>query len=134
MDKQSKDLDKAVVLAAPYNDEAWESFKLSCKKLKERYAALTSQASERQLTQHNNIMSLTSDSKALFRKLAEDANNWGGQPLVDINPSERGNLTQLKIAGLITTKNDGKDTFAVFTPAGVAMALESGVKIDLDYY
>lgn len=46
---------------------------------------------------------LTEKSLALFLKFAGDAGNWNGTPLVSLNAAERGNLVQLKKAGLVTT-------------------------------
>lgn len=73
--------------------------------------------------QHN----LTPASLALFTSLVEDAPNWNSQPLLDLTPAEKGNLTQLKKAGLLTTceERGGQNNpifFALFTPAGVALA------------
>jgi len=51
----------------------------------------------------NNI---TESSKRLLQKLAEDAPNWGGEPLLDITKEARGNLTQLKRAGFLETFSD----------------------------
>jgi len=49
---------------------------------------------------------ITSESKRVFIAYANDAPNWNGMPLVGGNvggsKEERGNLTQLKRAGLIT--------------------------------
>lgn len=69
---------------------------------------------------------LTQDSLALFLSLVEDAPNWSGTPLVSVSPKERGNLTHLKMAGLLTTFEDRGDAFAVFTEAGIALAAEHG--------
>lgn len=77
-------------------------------------------------------MNITEASKALFVALAEDAGNWGGTPLlggnVDITKEERGNLTQLKQVGLLTTFTD-EGTWVDFTDAGKAYALELGIEI-----
>lgn len=70
---------------------------------------------------------LTADSLALFDRLANDAPNWSGSPMVDVSPAERGNLTQLKRAKLLTTFVDEGIAFADFTPAGVALATERGI-------
>ena len=63
-------------------------------------------------------MSITEKSRALFFEFVKDAANWGGTPLVQITNQERGNLTQLKIAGLITTFDHDGDMFVEFTQAG----------------
>ena len=72
---------------------------------------------------------LTGASKNLFVLLAEDAGNWSGTPMLDISTAERGNLTQLKKAGLLTTfRSDGLD-FVDFTDAGLAFASTLGIEI-----
>ena len=70
---------------------------------------------------------LTPASVALFTALAEDAPNWSGTPMVDVSPQERGNLTALKKAGLLTTFTDAGCVFAEFTPAGAAYAATLGI-------
>jgi hypothetical protein len=75
------------------------------------------------------MTTLTAASQSLFINLASDADNWGGQPLVDISASQRGNLTDLKKNGLLSTfRYEGCD-FADFTDAGKALAAEHGIKI-----
>ena len=78
-------------------------------------------------------MTITETSLAVFLAYANDADNWGGTPLVGGNvggtTAERGNLTQLKQAGLLDTfKSDG-ETWVDFTDAGKALAAEHGIKI-----
>ena len=81
---------------------------------------------------------MTPTTLALFLAYAADAGNWSGQPLVGGNvggtKEERGNLTQMKKAGLITTfdtKEPGspKCTWIDFTEAGKAFAAEHGVDL-----
>lgn len=76
-------------------------------------------------------MNITDVSHRLFLAYALDAANWSGTPLVGGNVGgtrqERGNLTQLKRAGLITTFVDGGDTWIDFTPAGVQLAHSLGI-------
>lgn len=72
---------------------------------------------------------ITTASLALFLELAEDARNWSGSPLVDVGPAERGNLTQLKRAGLLTTVTDAGCAFACFTETGKAFAAERGIDL-----
>lgn len=78
-------------------------------------------------------MTITDRSLEVFLAYAEDADNWGGTPLVGGNvgggTEERGNLTQLKRAGLITTATDDGDVFVYFTEAGRALAAEHGIEI-----
>jgi len=76
---------------------------------------------------------LTEASKALFLAYAKDAGNWSGTPLVGGNvggsKEDRGNLTDLKKKGLITTFRDEGCDWLSFTPAGKAYAAELGVPI-----
>ena len=78
-------------------------------------------------------MTITQDSLTVFLAYARDAGNWSGTPLVGGNvggsKEERGNLTQLKRAGLITTQQEGKDSWLFFTEAGKALAAEHGISI-----
>lgn len=74
-------------------------------------------------------MNITDQSKAVFASYAEDAGNWNGYPLISGDKAERGNLTQLKRAGLITTWVDEGCAFMSFTDAGVAYAAELGIQI-----
>jgi hypothetical protein len=78
-------------------------------------------------------MQITEQSKALFLAYAADAGNWSGTPLVGGNvggsKEDRGNLTQLKRAKLITTWVDEGCTWLSFTDAGKAFANENGVQL-----
>lgn len=78
-------------------------------------------------------VAITEKSLEVFLMYARDAGNWGGTPLVGGNvgggSEERGNLTQLKKAGLIQTSSDDGATFVHFTPAGEALAAEHGLSI-----
>lgn len=69
---------------------------------------------------------LTPDSLDLFLGLAEDAPNWSGSPLVTVTAAGKGNLTHLKKLGLIETFEDEGCSFAIFTEAGIALAIEHG--------
>jgi len=79
---------------------------------------------------------ITETSQKVFLAYAEDAGNWGGTPLVGGNlggsKAENGNLTQLKIAGLIVTFDDGERknlTWIKFTQKGVDYAASLGVDL-----
>lgn len=78
-------------------------------------------------------MEITERSLALFIEYAKDAPNWSGTPLVSGNvggsAEDRGNLTQLKRAGLITTFKEYGDTWINFTDAGRDLAAEHGITI-----
>ena len=76
---------------------------------------------------------ITKISLDLFLAYARDAGNWSGNPLVGGNvggsKEERGNLTQLKQAGLIDTFVSDGFTWISFTDAGRTFALKHGVEI-----
>ncbi|MEB3023387.1 MULTISPECIES: hypothetical protein [Mycolicibacter] len=77
---------------------------------------------------------ITERSLELFLAYAQDAGNWSGTPLVGGNvggsAEDRGNLTQLKRAGLIqTSPGERGATWINFTEAGVALAAEHGIQI-----
>lgn len=78
-------------------------------------------------------VNLTETSLNVFLAYARDADNWGGTPLVGGNvggsKQERGNLTQLKRAGLIETFRDGTEMWISFTDAGKALAKEHGILV-----
>ena len=76
---------------------------------------------------------ITDASLAVFLAYARDAGNWSGMPLVGGNvggsKEERGNLTQLKRAGLIRTMSEEGCTWISFTDAGVALAAAHNVEV-----
>ena len=78
-------------------------------------------------------MNLTPASLALFLEYAKDARNWSGTPLVGGNvggsKQDRGNLTQMKRAGLIVTSYEEGCTWLDFTAAGKALAADHGVDV-----
>ena len=78
-------------------------------------------------------MTITARSLEVFLAYAADADNWSGTPLVGGNvggsKEERGNLTQLKQAGLIRTSTEEGCTWILFTPAGKALAAEHGIAL-----
>jgi hypothetical protein len=81
-------------------------------------------------------IAITQASKDVFIAYAKDAGNWSGTPLVGGNvggsKEERGNLTQLKQAGLITTQRDEENsacTWIYFTDAGKAYAASLGITL-----
>ena len=78
-------------------------------------------------------LNITAASLVVFLAYANDAENWNGTPLVGGNvggtKEERGNLTQLKVAGLITTFVDDGDAWITFTAEGKALAAEHGIEV-----
>lgn len=77
---------------------------------------------------------ITEESKRVFMDYARDAINWSGSPMVGGNvggsKEERGNITQLKIAGLIKTQVDEGYTWIFFTPLGKVYAKSLGIDLD----
>jgi hypothetical protein len=71
---------------------------------------------------------ITETSLKVFKMYADDAGNWSGTPLVGGNvggtKEERGNLTQLKKAGLIETFESDGHKWLSFTEAGFHYACE----------
>lgn len=83
---------------------------------------------------------LTPRSFELLVDHMKDAPNWSGAPLVGGNvkftKEDRGNLTQLKRAGLIRTEadEDRKDlTWMYFTASGKELARELNIELDAGY-
>jgi hypothetical protein len=78
-------------------------------------------------------LNITERSKALFLAYAKDAGNWSGTPLVGGNvgasAEDRGNLTQLKQAGLLTTDRMDGHLWVHFSDLGREYAREYGVEI-----
>ena len=78
-------------------------------------------------------LKLTEASLLLFKAYAADAANWSGTPCVGANvggsKEDRGNLTQLKREGLITTFKDLGETWVRFTDEGKAFALTLGIEV-----
>lgn len=76
---------------------------------------------------------ITRESMRVFLDYAKDAGNWSGTPMVGGNvggtKEERGNLTQLKQAGLITTFVYNGLTWVDFTTEGKALAARLGAPI-----
>ena len=84
------------------------------------------------------IAKLGPNAKELFALYVSDSGNWGGTPMVGGNVTllgdkeDRGLLTHLKKAGLITTfkqdREDGGNTFVEFTSEGRAYAVKLGLE------
>ena len=79
------------------------------------------------------MATITATTLAQFLAYAEDAINWRGAPMVDGNvgfgKEGRGNLTQMKRAGLITTFRSDGENFIEFTPEGRALAAEHNIQV-----
>lgn len=78
-------------------------------------------------------LGITNTSLEVFLAYARDAGNWGGTPCIGGNvgggKQERGNLTQLKKAGLIGTFNSDRCDFVSFTDKGKEFAKMMGIEI-----
>lgn len=72
---------------------------------------------------------ITAKSLEIFLSYAKDADNWSGTPLFEGSKEDRGNLTQLKVAGLVKTFTDEGCIWIDFTPDGKALALKHGIEI-----
>jgi hypothetical protein len=68
------------------------------------------------------MTNLSPASHNLMLDLVLDAPNWHGQPLIDITKEQRGNLSDLKRRGFLTTFMDEGCMFAIFTDVGVLFA------------
>jgi hypothetical protein len=83
-----------------------------------------------------NKIELTEASLALFTAYAKDAGNWNGMPLVGGNvggkKEDRGNLTDLKKKGLLTTFRDEGCDWISFTDLGVEFAASLGITVRID--
>lgn len=75
------------------------------------------------------MTTLTTASHELFMDLARTAGDWSGTPLVELTREERGNLTDLKRHGLLSTMESDGCVFAYFTTAGGEYAAEHGVEL-----
>ena len=81
---------------------------------------------------------LSANALELFRLYAKDAGNWSGTPLVGTDGNvrllgaeeDRGLLTHLKRAGLVTTFTSDRCPWLRFTQAGVDLAATLGITID----
>ena len=82
-------------------------------------------------------MDITETSLNIFLAYAKDACNWSGMPPIGGNvggsKEERGNLTQLKQAGLITTQYDNGSTWIIFTKLGRELAASHGIDTGSDF-
>lgn len=84
-------------------------------------------------TQYDGVR-LTDTSLKLFIELAEDAKNWHNVIPTDgnvkITKRLRGNITNLKRAGLITVKESGGSSWLLFTPKGEEYADQLGIDVE----
>lgn len=77
---------------------------------------------------------ITNDTEARFMQYARDAANWGGTPLVGGNvggdPADKGYITAMKKAGLVTTWEDCGGVWMRFTDNGKSLAKSHGVTLE----
>lgn len=72
---------------------------------------------------------LTVGSHELFTRLAEDAPNWNGTPLLpDLTPQQKGHLTDLKKKGLLEVETLDGCPWVFFLPAGLELARAMGIR------
>lgn len=78
-------------------------------------------------------VNITAETLRQFLAYAADAANWSGVPLVDGNvgfgTAGRGNLTQMKKAGLLLTTVEEGSTWIHFQDRGIALAKQNGIDI-----
>lgn len=91
-----------------------------------------------QKEQKMQTVELTGESLALFVAFAKDSGNWGGMPMIGGNVGtkesakrDRGNITDLKRKGLITTCRDEGCDFVCFTQLGIEFAKQIGITIHI---
>lgn len=70
---------------------------------------------------------LTDATLALFDRLVNEAGDWAGNPMVDVNVHDRGCLTHLKRRGLLGTFESDGEKFVTFSRAGRDLAIERGL-------
>lgn len=77
------------------------------------------------------MMTLTKESRRLFKELAFDAENWSGVPLLpELTQQQKGNLTDLKKKALLAVDIDEGVEWVIFTDAGKNLAKSFGANID----
>ncbi|CAB4126529.1 hypothetical protein UFOVP75_2 [uncultured Caudovirales phage] len=80
---------------------------------------------------------LTPATRALFVSLVADAPDWNGEPLLNISKEQRGNLSDLKMRGLVRTVIDDSGfkpcQFVQFTAQGRTQAIAASLK-GADYF
>ena len=83
-------------------------------------------------------LNITSKSQELFVAYWKDAGNWSGTPAVGHNvkssQENNGNLTQLKIAGLISTWTDERITEAMFREQEKIVTLKKSIPVYVVYF
>jgi hypothetical protein len=85
------------------------------------------------LTATDAAAALSPNAVKLFSLYVKDAANWGGSPLVGGNVSllgakeDRGLITHLKRAGVITTFVDDGNAWVNFTAKGRDLAVSLGL-------
>lgn len=81
------------------------------------------------------MKNITTASAALLKRLVNDAPNWSGSPMIDITKEERGNLTQLKRAKVLTTFVDEGIEWVQFTTGLHELNVEGEtLKLDVSYF
>lgn len=65
-------------------------------------------------TETQNKVTLTSESLDLLVALVKDSGNWSNHPMLDLTDSEKGNFTDLKKKGLVSSHFDEGINWASF--------------------
>jgi hypothetical protein len=80
-------------------------------------------------TENMKPITLTPESEALFTAIQKAYHNWSGCPPCYelINKATRGNLTQLKRAGLVITFDSDGEEWIALTESGKAKATAAGL-------
>ena len=76
-------------------------------------------------------VSLPVGSATALLAWANDAGNWSGSPMVNdtFGRSTGGYVAKLVAAGMVTTCEDGEETFVSFTEAGITAAEQLGADL-----
>lgn len=104
-------------------------FELDC--LKGEIAVAQDEANEQEQAARSaaprEASTWTTATEDLFRDFAYWANEFGGNPWVEITKEQRGNLSDLKRRGLLTTAEyEPGESYVIFTPEGKKLAEELG--------
>ncbi len=75
------------------------------------------------------LADIDTESLRLFLHYARASADWRGNPEVEDRDREAGQLSQLKLAGLLATVPSGSKSIIHFTGAGRYLAYEHGVEI-----
>jgi hypothetical protein len=72
------------------------------------------QTTTAETTETQNKVTLTPESLDLLVALVKDSGNWSNHPMLDLTDSEKGNFTDLKKKGLVSSHFDEGINWASF--------------------